>query len=91
MGAFVLFDYSNGHSLETIARWKRDIDAKCSLPDGKRLPVILMANKTDLPRSPDLPDDLEISQMVQDNGFIPKWFKASAKTGEGEFHCLFLF
>ena len=29
-----------------------------------------------------LPDDIEISRYVQENGFAPKWFKTSAKTGE---------
>ena len=53
------------------------------LPGGRPIPVILICNKIDLPRDPGLPDDFEISKIVQDHGFVPKWVKTSAKTGDG--------
>ena len=65
-----------------IYRWKSDLDSKCSLPGDRRVPAILVCNKSDLPRDQELPDDIEISRYVQENGFAPKWFKTSAKTGE---------
>ena len=51
------------------------------LPGNRQIPSILVCNKSDLPRDSRLPDDLEISRYVQDNGFAPKWFKTSARTG----------
>jgi len=30
-----------------------------------------------------LPNDFEISKIVHDHGFVPKWIRTSAKTGEG--------
>ena len=52
------------------------------LPGNRRIPAILVCNKSDLPRDNRLPDDVEISSYVLENGFVPKWFKTSAKTGD---------
>lgn len=83
MGAIVVFDHSNAKTYRAaVDRWKRDLDDKCSLPGNRSVPAILVANKVDLKRDPALPDDLEISRTVQERGFVPKWYKTSAKTGE---------
>lgn len=83
MGAIVVFDYSNAKTYQAaIDRWKRDLDDKCSLPGNRSVPAILVANKSDLKRDQNLPDDLEISRAVQERGFVPKWYKTSAKTGD---------
>ena len=68
-----------------MERWKPDLDSKIRLPGSgdKKLPVLLICNKMDLPKDPKLPNDYDISKMVNDKGFIPKWIKTSAKTGEG--------
>ena len=63
-------------------RWKLDLDSKCMLPGNRRIPAILVCNKSDLPRDNRLPDDVEISRYVLENGFASKWFKTSAKTGD---------
>lgn len=83
MGAIVVFDYSNAKTYQAaVDRWKRDLDDKCSLPGNRSVPAILVANKSDLKRDKNLPDDVEISREVQERGFVPKWYKTSAKTGE---------
>ena len=68
-----------------IEKWKTDVDEKIKLPGYKKrnIPVLLMCNKSDRPKDPNLPSDLEISEIVQNNNFIPKWIKTSAKTGAG--------
>ena len=66
-----------------MRKWKADVDKKCFLPDGKKIPCILVANKCDLKKADDLPGDAEISQFAHESGFVPKWYRASAKTGEG--------
>jgi GTPase SAR1 family protein len=50
----------------------------------RKIPSILVANKCDLPRAHDLPDDTEISQFAHESGFVPKWYKTSAKSGDGK-------
>lgn len=82
MGALLVFDHTNAKSFEAIQRWKQDLDVKCMLPSNRRVPAVLVCNKADLPRDTRLPDDLEISRYVQEEGFAPKWFKTSARTGE---------
>ena len=83
MGALVLFDMTHSGSFEAVEKWKKDLDQKCLLPDGRRIPAVLLANKSDLKRDKRLPDDLAISQFVHEAGFVPKWFKTSAKSGDG--------
>jgi len=83
MGAIIVFDYSNAKTYQAaIERWKQDLDDKCSLPGNRSVPAILVANKADLKRDKNLPDDLEISRVALERGFVPKWYKTSAKTGE---------
>ena len=84
MGALILFDWTHAMTFDAVAKWKKDLDSKCFLPDGRRIPVILIANKVDLCRDSALPDDIHVSQFVQESGFVPKWFKTSALTGEGK-------
>lgn len=49
-------------------QWKREIDSKVSLPNGKPLPVLLLANKSDL-------DGVEINRteldgFCKEHGFV---------------------
>ncbi|CEG81054.1 hypothetical protein RMATCC62417_15298 [Rhizopus microsporus] len=70
-------------TFEGVTRWKKDIDAKVALPDawgGGQIPVILLANKTDLiqeghgqPVNP-----AELDSFCREHGFI-QWFETSAK------------
>lgn len=82
MGAVVVFDQTNAYTYTAaLEKWKKDLDSKCSLPGNRPVPAILVANKCDLRRDPSLPDDLEITRSAIEHGFVPKWFKVSAKTG----------
>jgi len=88
VGAIIVFDQSDARTFHAaMDRWKTDLDAKVNLPgsggDNKKLPVVLVCNKCDLSRDSRLPNDLDISTLVQERGFVPKWIKTSAKTGEG--------
>jgi len=86
VGAAIVFDQTNARTFyAAIERWKADVDEKVKLPGykNKNIPVLLMCNKSDRPKDPNLPSDLEISEIVQNHNFIPKWIKTSAKTGAG--------
>ncbi len=80
----IVFDLSSSSSFEAVSRWKRDLDTKCHLPDGRRIPTVLVANKCDLERNRVIPDDFGIAEVANDLGMVPKWFKTSALTGQGE-------
>lgn len=41
----VMFDLSKRSTFLSAMKWKKDVDAKCQLPDGSQLPAILLGNK----------------------------------------------
>ncbi|CEJ01041.1 Putative Ras-like protein Rab-32 [Rhizopus microsporus] len=75
LGAIVVYDITRPQTFEGVTRWKKDIDAKVALPDawgGGQIPVILLANKTDLiqeghgqPVNP-----AELDNFCREHGFI---------------------
>jgi GTPase SAR1 family protein len=44
-----VFDLSRTETFQSVLKWKREIDSKVTLPNGRPLPVFLLANKCDLP------------------------------------------
>lgn len=79
MGALVVFDITNGHSLKAAAQWKQDLDSKVCLQSGRPIPAVLLANKCDMEgRDNDLLSTLD--HFCQENRFAG-WFKTSAKVG----------
>lgn len=44
-GCVIMFDLTNKNSFINTRKWKRDVDSKCTLPDGSPIPCILLANK----------------------------------------------
>ena len=49
VGASIVFDVTRPNTFEGVLKWKNDIDEKVTLPDGSRIPVILLANKVSSP------------------------------------------
>ena len=47
-GAMLVYDISRPDTRDTIAKWKKEIEEKVSLPNGSPLPTILLANKVRL-------------------------------------------
>jgi ras-related protein rab-32 len=45
VGAFVVFDVSQFKTFEATLKWKLDLDSKVLLPDGSKVPCLLLANK----------------------------------------------
>jgi len=78
-GALVVFDVTDMKSFEAVQKWKNDIDAKVLLPDESPIPVVLLANKCDMPdRDPSLRSKPKMNDFVKENGF-EGWFETSAK------------
>ncbi|XP_065846705.1 ras-related protein Rab-7L1-like [Oscarella lobularis] len=74
-GAFILCDVTQHDTLDQAIAWKRDVDEKVSLPSGKSLPCLLIANKIDLEAQ--MTDD-KISSVAQTRGFY-SFYKTSVK------------
>jgi len=60
-----------------VAKWKKEIDAKVLLPNGQALPVVLLANKSDVEGA--VVDSAALDAYCEENGFVA-WFETSAKT-----------
>jgi len=77
-GAMLVWDMSRPSTFQTIAKWKREIDSKVKLANGKPLPVILCANKCDI-ETAEIKDPAFLDDYCEQNGFVG-WFETSAKT-----------
>jgi len=84
VAAIVVFDLFDRKSFDAAINWKEDIDAKVFLPCGDPIPVLLLGNKADLLSEEKLPCAAEEEiQAVADKHKFFKYFKCSAKTGDG--------
>ncbi|PWA19814.1 hypothetical protein CCH79_00015860, partial [Gambusia affinis] len=78
LGALVVFDMTRLATFQAVLKWKRDLDSKVTLSNGKPVPAVLLANKCDqrqLGLCPKLP---KLDNFSQDHGFVG-WFETSAK------------
>ena len=50
-GCFIVFDVTRGLTSVAVTKWKIDLDNKVKLPNGNRLPCVLLANKVNLTHS----------------------------------------
>ena len=76
-------------TLESVSVWKKDIDSKLQLPDGRRIPAVLLANKCDLEADPAITEQA-LNELVAGDRFIA-WFLTSAKDDKNivdAFNCL---
>ncbi|PRP82041.1 rab family small GTPase [Planoprotostelium fungivorum] len=83
--AVIVFDIANRKTFEAVSRWKTDLDHKVRMPDGERVPSILLANKCDLANQAVSAEELD--KFIIENGFIA-WFETSAKTGKNVENCM---
>ncbi|KAF9178461.1 rab32, member RAS oncoprotein [Haplosporangium sp. Z 767] len=79
VAALVVYDVTRPKTFEAVSKWKADLDSKVTLPGGDPIPVVLLANKTDLQdeTSGGLNPE-EMDRFCEENGFL-KWFGTSAK------------
>ncbi len=45
VGCIIVFDVTRASTFNAVSKWKADLDEKVQLPDGNRIPCILLANK----------------------------------------------
>uniref|UniRef100_K3X7B8 Uncharacterized protein n=1 Tax=Globisporangium ultimum (strain ATCC 200006 / CBS 805.95 / DAOM BR144) TaxID=431595 RepID=K3X7B8_GLOUD len=92
-GALIVCDITRENTIDAIVNWKSEIDL-CSrdLNDGESIPVVMVANKSDLLDDPvgALNIGVNMQKCVVKNGIV-EWFRTSAKNGDSvddAFKCL---
>lgn len=79
VGAIVVFDATRTKTFDEVAKWKNDLDEKVQLPDGSRVPAVLIANKCDIaPRDSVINEPKVLDRFCEEHGFRA-WFACSAK------------
>ncbi|ETL91595.1 hypothetical protein F441_10195 [Phytophthora nicotianae CJ01A1] len=92
-GAVIVCDITRANTIDAVVNWKNEIDTCCKdLNEGAEIPVVMVANKSDLLMDPMGALDLGVNmQKCVDKNNIVEWFRASAKSGErigDAFQCL---
>ncbi|EGZ13697.1 hypothetical protein PHYSODRAFT_513477 [Phytophthora sojae] len=92
-GAVIVCDITRANTIDAVVNWKNEIDTCCKdLNEGAEIPVVMVANKSDLLMDPMGALDLGVNmQKCVDKNKIVEWFRASAKSGEhigDAFQCL---
>lgn len=41
----IMFDLTSQQTFNSTVKWKKDLDTKCTLPNGQTIPCILVGNK----------------------------------------------
>ncbi|KAF6075625.1 RAB29, member RAS oncogene family [Phyllostomus discolor] len=72
----IMFDVTNATTFSNSQKWKQDLDSKLTLPNGKPVPCLLLANKCDL--SPWAVSRDQVDRFSKENGFIG-WTETSVK------------
>ncbi|XP_065086205.1 mucin-5AC isoform X1 [Ochlerotatus camptorhynchus] len=78
VGAFIVFDVTRSATFDAVIKWKQDLDSKVQLPDGKPIPCILLANKSDQQKQGIVTTPAKLDEYVKEYGFAG-WFETSAK------------
>ncbi|GAV05310.1 hypothetical protein RvY_15464-1 [Ramazzottius varieornatus] len=82
IGALIVFDINRMATFEAVTKWKKDLDQKVELPDGKPVPCVLLGNKCDQTRDEQVPEGPRMDQFLRENGFCG-YFETSAKDNIG--------
>lgn len=82
VAAIVVFDITNRKTFGAVDAWLKDVHDKLDLDTGSSIPILLLANKTDLLKEKAAcVEDAELEQYVAANGLIGS-YKTSAKENE---------
>jgi len=88
IAAIIVFDLSRLATFEAVTKWKDDVNSKVVLSNEEPIPVLLLANKCDIPGV--VIDSELLDKFAKDNGFCG-WFATSAQNNVGvdeAFKCL---
>lgn len=77
VGAAIVFDLSRTATFQSVRKWLKDLREKLTLADGEPVPIVLLANKCDIPGYGVQPE--VVTRFCKEQG-IQAWFLTSAKT-----------
>ncbi len=78
VGALIVFDVTRSSTFDAVLKWKDDLDLKVTLSNGKPVPAVLLANKSDQSREGLRSQIPKLDTFCKENGFVG-WFETSAK------------
>lgn len=78
VGALVVFDMTRLSTFQAVLKWKGDLDSKVALNNGRSVPAVLLANKSDQRRLGLCPKLPKLENFSRDYGFVD-WYETSAK------------
>lgn len=78
VGALIVFDVTRASTFEAVMKWKEDLDVKVTLSNGKPVPAVLLANKSDQSSEGLRTQIPKLDTFCKENGFVG-WFETSAK------------
>ncbi|KAM6949634.1 ras-related protein Rab-38 [Aplochiton taeniatus] len=78
VGALVVFDMTRVSTFQAVLKWKGDLDSKVALGNGRPVPVVLLANKSDQQRQGLCSKLPKLETFSRDHGFVG-WYETSAK------------
>lgn len=90
VGALIVFDVTRASTFDAVPKWKDDLDSKVTLSNGKPVPAVLLANKSDQSREGLSTQIPKLDSFCKENGFVG-WFETSAKENtniEAAIRCL---
>ncbi|KJE91824.1 hypothetical protein, variant [Capsaspora owczarzaki ATCC 30864] len=76
IAAVIVFDMTRPATFDSVIKWLNDVNNKVMLPDGKPVPVMLLANKADMSDKSVYKQKLD--DFCKEHGLIG-WFATSAK------------
>lgn len=76
VACMIFFDITRVETFRNVVKWKFDLDEKVQLPNGQRVPCILVANKCDMDERSVSHE--EIDSFCMKNGFVG-WIEVSVK------------
>jgi len=76
IAAIIVFDLSRPATFEAITKWRDDVNSKVVLGNQEPIPVLLLANKCDLP-GVQIDKDM-LDRFCKENNFIG-WYPTSAQ------------
>lgn len=77
VGCAIVFDVTRQSTFASVKKWLEDVREKVFLDDGRDIPVILLANKSDIDEQCVSPSS--ISKYTREAGIL-QWFQTSAKS-----------
>lgn len=83
IGAIIVFDATALQSIDGVSEWKDILDRIARLPDGSKVPCVLLANKCEsVGKKGVVTNPNQMDKYVDKNG-ISYWFEVSARDNIG--------